>query len=152
VRRLRRGIEDQPGELLDPLVSRLRDYARTARFEEAAELRDRHHSLARALADRRHWDTLRRAGLVWAEDQTGESILVEHGRFVAAWTAAEPPPLATTAATAPEPYLVPPSVALAEEARLVWKWLDRPGVRVVESTHPLSTSRFPIPTLTSLAG
>mgnify|MGYP000706471890 CR=1 FL=1 len=62
VRRLRRGIEDQPGELLDPLVSRLRDYARTARFEEAAELRDRHHSLARALADRRHWDTLRRAG------------------------------------------------------------------------------------------
>jgi DNA polymerase-3 subunit epsilon len=152
VTRLRRGVEDHPAELLDPLVSKLRDYARNARFEEAADLRDRHRALVRALADRRNWGVLRQAGLLWAEDQTGDSILVENGKLLSALTAGEQPPLATTVATPLSPHLVPESVAEAEEARLIWKWLDRPDVRIVESTNPLTTSRYPVRSLSSLAG
>ncbi len=152
VRQLRRGIEQRPGDLLEPLVERMVAYARTARFEEAAELRDRHRTLARALEDRRIWQALDTAGVLWAEDQAGESALIEGGRLVAAWSAAEQPPLTTTVATAASLHDVASSVALAEEARLIWKWLDRPGVRIVESTRPLATSLHPVPVLTSLAG
>ena len=152
VSRLRRGIEEDPGELLSPLVTRLHEYARTARFEEAAELRDRHRALSVALQSRRNWGVLRQAGLLWAEDSSGDSVLVEGGRLIAAWGPDDQPPLTTTAAVAASPHLVPETVALAEEAHLIWKWLDRPDVRIVESTHPLATSRHPVPRLTSLAG
>jgi hypothetical protein len=152
VTRLRRGVEDNPAELLDPLVSKLRDYAMNARFEEAADLRDRHRALVRALADRRNWGVLRQAGLLWAKDQTGDSILVENGKLLSAWTVGEQPPLATTVAAPLSPHLVPESVAEAEEARLIWRWLDRPDVRIVESTNPLTTSRHPVRSLSSLAG
>ncbi len=152
VNRLRRGIERHPAELLDPLVARMREYARTSRFEEAADTRDRHRALAAALADRRHWGVLRQAGLLWAEDSQGESLLAEGGRLVAAWGPGEQPPLEVVAPTAGSTDLVPPTVAAADEARLVWKWLDRPGVTIIESTNPLATSRHPVSKLTSLAG
>lgn len=152
VTRLRRGIEQQPAELLDPLVTRIRDYARTARFEEAADARDRHRSLATALADRRNWGVLRQAGLLWAEDSQGDSLLAQEGRLVAAWGPGEQAPLDVATHSATSTHLVPPTVAAAEEARLIWKWLDRPGVRIIESTNPLATSRHPVPNLTSLAG
>lgn len=147
---LRDGVELYPASLLEPLVERIRDYARSARFEEAAELRDRHQTLARALADRRSWGVLRQAGLLWAEDAGGDSILVENGRLVASWSAPDQPPLGTTHAGPPSPYHVPESVAIAEEARLLWRWLDRPDVRIVETSHPLATPLHPIPALTSL--
>lgn len=152
VSRLRRGIEDEPGELLEPLVTRLRQYARSARFEEAADLRDRHRALSFALEHRRNWGVLRRAGLLWAEDSTGDSVLVEAGRLIAAWGVDDQPPLGTTATVEMSPHLVPETVGADEEARLVWKWLDRPDVRIIESTNPLATSLHPVPRLTSLAG
>ena len=152
VARLRRGVEQQPAELLDPLVIRLREYARTARFEEAADQLDRHRALSQALAHRRNWGVLRQAGLLWAEDHKGDSVLVEHGRLVAAWGSDEQAPLSTTAAAAASPHLVPETVAAAEEAGLIWRWLNRPGVRIIESSNPLATSRHPVPELNSLAG
>ena len=152
VDRLRRGVEECPAELLDPLVVRVSDYARSARFEEAAEARDRHRALARSLDDRRNWDVLRHAGLLWAEDMTGDSVLIEHGRLVASWAHDEHPPLSTTSSADFSPHRVPDSVAGAEEARLLWKWLNRPEVRVVESTNPLAMPLHPITSLTSLAG
>jgi DNA polymerase-3 subunit epsilon len=152
VGRLRRGIVSHPGDLLDPLVERIRQYARSARFEEAAEMRDRHRALSRALDDRRNWGTLRNTGLLWAVDEAGDNVLIEQGRLVVSWTAPDQAPLSTTAGFEPSPHLVPESVADAEEARLLWKWLDRAGVRIVEATNPLATPSEPIPTLTSLAG
>jgi DNA polymerase-3 subunit epsilon len=152
VTRLRRGVEQHPAELLDPLVARIREYARTARFEEAADMRDRHRSLAAALANRRNWGVLRQAGLLWAEDSQGDSILVEDGRLVAAWGPGEQPPLEAAQSAGSALHHVPPTVAAAEEAQLIWKWLDRPGVCIIESTNPLMTSRHPVPNLTSLAG
>ncbi len=152
VAQLRLGVESQPAELLEPLVQRVKDYARTSRFEEAAEVRDRHRTLARALDDRRNWSVLRQAGLLWAEDLNGDSVLVEHGRLIASWSGSDQAPLSATAAPVQSPHLVPESVSGAEEARLIWKWLNRPEVRIVEATHPLATPLEPIAALTSLAG
>ncbi len=152
ITQLRRGIESRPADLLDPLVGRIRNYARSARFEEAAEMRDRHRALGKALEDRRNWGVLRDAGLLWAEDETGDNILIEQGRLVASWTDSDQAPLSTTTVFDPSPHLVPESVAAAEEARLLWRWLDRPGVQIIEATHPLATPLNPVPALTSLAG
>jgi hypothetical protein len=104
------------------------------------------------LANRRNWGVLRQAGLLWAEDSQGDSILVEDGRLVAAWGPGEQPPLEAAQSAGSALDHVPPTVAAAEEARLIWKWLDRPGVCIIESTNPLMTSRHPVPNLTSLAG
>jgi DNA polymerase-3 subunit epsilon len=147
----RYGVEHQPATLLEPLVDRIRSYARTARFEEAAEMRDRHRALARTLADRRRWGALRQTGLLWAQDAAGESVLVDGGLLVAAWSGHEQPPLATASNAGANQHLVPPSVAAAEEARLIWKWLDRPGVRIIESSRPFAFPRHPVPSLQSLA-
>jgi len=152
VSRLVTGVEAEPGALLEPLVERIREYARTARFEDAAELRDRHQALSRALEDRRNWEVLNGAGLLWAEDGTGDSILIENGRLVASWATPDQPPLGASRAGPPSPHHVPESVAVAEEARLLWRWLDRPDVRIVETTRPLATPRRPVPVLSSLAG
>ena len=152
VNQLRHGIESRPDELLEPLVERIRDYARTARFEEAAEMRDRHRALSNAVHDRRNWNVLREAGLLWAEDGSGDNVLLERGRLLASWTAADQAPLSTTAVTSPSPHLVPESVAAAEEARLIWRWLDRPEVRIVDTARPLATPRYRIPVLSTLAG
>ena len=40
---------------------------------------------------------------------------------------------------------VPPTVAAAEEAHLVWRWLTSPGVQVVEATGPLCLPSQPVP-------
>jgi hypothetical protein len=137
---------------LDPLVQRVKDYARNARFEEAAEVRDRHRTLARALDDRRTWGVLRQAGLLWAEDQNGESVLIEQGQLLESWSAADQAPLSTSSQARRSPHMVPDSVAVAEEARLLWKWLSRPEVRIIETSRPLATPLHPVPALTSLAG
>jgi hypothetical protein len=42
---------------------------------------------------------------------------------------------------------VPRSVADAEEARLVWKWLDRSGVEIIDSSGALALPARPIPKL-----
>jgi DNA polymerase III subunit epsilon len=152
VTQLRDGIESEPGVLLEPLVARIRDYASTARFEEAAELRDRHRALSRALEDRRNWLVIRGAGLLWAEDGAGDSILIEDGRLVTSWANPDQPPLGATCVASAEPFDVPRSVVDAEEARLLWRWLDRPDVHIVETSRPLATPRQPVPVLTTLAG
>jgi len=36
------------------------------------------------------------------------------------------------------PPEVPPSVADAEEAHLVWQWLQQPGARLLDASGPLS--------------
>jgi len=152
VDRLRHGIEEDPTELLEQLVGKLRDYAAVARFEEAAEIRDRHRALSRALEDRRIWGALRRAGTLWAEDAAGDAALIDRGRLISAWTAGETAPLTTAIVPPPPPEMVPASVEAAEEARLVWRWLDRPGVRIIDATAPLALPRHRVPILTSLAG
>ncbi len=145
------GLHHDPSRVLDPLVVRMRRLAGRCDYEEAAELRDRYRALARALETRRAWQALTAAGGIWAEDAEGASIMVDHGTLAAAWQHPDPPPLLpaiTVEETAPA---TPPSVAAAEEMWLLWRWLDRAGVRIVDSSAPLLTPMQPVGAVTTLA-
>jgi DNA polymerase-3 subunit epsilon len=133
---VRDGITGRPELLLDPLLDRMRSLAASRRFEQAADVRDRCRALAAAIDTRRAWQALDDAGMVWAEDAGGDAVAVDRGRLAAAWARPDPPPLlaAPTDDAGPE---TPPSNLAAEELRLLWRWLDRPGVVVVHSTAPL---------------
>ena len=146
VKRIRDGIEHDPTLLLDPLALRMADHAREQRFEEAGWIRDRYQALAKAIDRRRAWIALQQAGLLWAENMDGEGALIEQGRLVAAWRGHGQAPLLQPN-SAEHPPQTPASVADAEEAQLVWRWLIRPGVRVVDSTGPLALPRHPVPEL-----
>ncbi len=135
---LRAGILTDPESLLEPLAARMRRQARRQRFEDAAAARDRHRALASALEQRRTWNALAAAGRIWARDDSGDSIVVDHGRLAATWRDSADPPLALAPGDPFPVSAVPPTVALAEEARLVWKWLDRPEVRIVDIDRPLA--------------
>jgi DNA polymerase-3 subunit epsilon len=152
VERLRRGLDHDPALLLDPLAERMRLQVQRRRFEEAATLRDRHRALGRSLEHRRTWQALQRAGTLWAEDARGASALIEEGRLVAAWAAPDPPPLLRLAPPDEAADEVPPSIAAAEESRLLWTWLDRPEVRVIEAARPFGLPWRPVTRLVSLAG
>jgi DNA polymerase-3 subunit epsilon len=147
VDRVRDGIERAPELLLGPLADRMHHHARAQRFEEAAALRDRYRSLATALARRRRWRALESAGAVWAEDGGGDGVFVDSGRVAAAWRRPEPTPLFRLDAEPTAPTQVPPTVALAEEAHLVWRWLDREDVRIIDATGSLSLPASRIPKL-----
>lgn len=141
---LRRGVEHEPDLLLEPLLVRMRRHAVGQRYEEAAALRDRHRALAAALERRREWQALAGAGALWAEGPDGEGLMVERGKLLSSWNRGEGPPLSTTTMAAGAVSQVPASIAEAEEARLLWRWLDRPGVRIVDSDAPLAFPLHPV--------
>ncbi len=146
VARLRRGILEDPGILLEPLRRRMTRLADRRQFEDAAVARDRYRSLAAALELRRAWQAMTRAGVVWAEDAAGDGLVVAEGRLAATWAApAAPPPLPM-----PEPgppTEVPPSASVAAEFRLLWRWLGRDGVEIVDGTRPIALPARPVPQL-----
>jgi DNA polymerase-3 subunit epsilon len=147
VRHLRDGIERDPEALLGPLRDRMERLAGARRFEEAAETRDRYLSLARSLSGRRAWQALNAAGTFWAEDGEGNGVVVQDGCLAAAWNTRTPLPLVAARGPAEDPPSVAGSVQAAEEAHLVWRWLDRNGVVIVQSTGTLSLPVRPIPAL-----
>jgi DNA polymerase-3 subunit epsilon len=146
VDRVRRGVVSDPREILEPLRARMVDLAGDQRFEEAADIRDRYGSLATALERRRAWQALQKAGTVWAEDRDGNGALVERGRLIGAWNPGGSPPLVPSASPK-DLASVPRSVADAEEAGLIWKWLDRAGVEIIDSSGALALPARPIPEL-----
>lgn len=74
------GLTTDPQAVLAPLEGRMRALADAARFEEAADMRDRAAALARALARQRQLDGLRRAGRVELE-VGGEPVVLVNGRL-----------------------------------------------------------------------
>ncbi len=147
VDRLRAGLLDDPCLLLEPLHRRMTTVARNQRFEEAADFRDRYRALARALERKRAWHALRAAGTLWLEDAAGDGAIVRDGSLAAAWNADGSPPLvAMTPPAEPGPG-VPTSVAAAEEAHLVWRWMTRQGVQIVDASGALSLPMRPVPPL-----
>ncbi|MDH3606079.1 MAG: hypothetical protein OER12_03700, partial [Acidimicrobiia bacterium] len=143
-------LSHDPSLLLEPLAERMAAHATDQRYEEAGWVRDRYRALARAIERRRAWGVMQEAGLLWAETSTGDGALVEQGRFVAAWSGSEQPPLLAPADLDPEPPQTPPTVAAAEEAHLIWKWLTNQDPRIIESSGPLSLPRHPVPALDRL--
>jgi DNA polymerase III subunit epsilon len=123
------GIRAEPARLLDPLVYRMHRLSDVQRYEDAAWARDRHDTLARALHNRQVWQALIGAGLVEMEDSRGRRVYVDHGVLT------ESPLTPGTPESIPE---VPPSVQAAEEAAVIWRWLESSDVRIIEASGTLA--------------
>ena len=147
VDRVRDGIEGEPAALLDALRERMERLAGGRRFEDAAEVRDRYQSLARSIERRRAWQALSAVGTLWAEDETGDGIAVCHGRLVASWNTRSQPPFVAAEPPITPGTPVPGSVQAAEESHLIWRWLDRDGVSILQSTGTFSLPILPVPDL-----
>ena len=134
------GVRDDPEFLLDALADRMDRLAREQRYEEAAWARDRHDALVRALRGRWEWDSLARAGWLELEHTDGTTAVVDHGTLVETLPPGTSPRLGTVIPDPIEISPVPPSVESAEEASLIWRWIEKSQVRVVECT---GTFAFP---------
>jgi len=140
--------DQRPSLLLEPLELRMRRMAAERRFEEAAVARDRHGALARALEHRLAWRALGNAGRLELEGVDGDMVVVENGVLAAVWPRDRTTPLFSTIPL-PAPPPIPPTVAIAEEARLIWKWLSTGTVIVRECTRPLALPAIPPRQLTA---
>jgi DNA polymerase-3 subunit epsilon len=138
-------IDEDPSLLLDPLVERMTRMSNELRYEEAGWVRDRHNALARSLERRHRWQSLQNAGLMEIEGEDGRILIVDHGMFAGSRDAGSLPELHPGEVdTGTE---VPETVALAEEAELVWRWLNGSQVRLVTATGYLA---FPSRRVTKL--
>jgi DNA polymerase-3 subunit epsilon len=142
VRQLRDTLLRRPDEVVDAINVRMAALAADERFEEAGVHRDRLSAFVRAAARTQRLSALTRCAEVVAarrEDDGRWAVhVVRFGRLAAAGTI--PPGAdahqyvlelrasAETVATAPGP--VP--AATAEETEKVLRWLESPGVRLVE--------------------
>jgi DNA polymerase III subunit epsilon len=132
-----RGVESEPELLLAPLVERMERFSREQRYEQAAWIRDRHDALARALETRRIWRALTAAGLLEVEDESGRRVVIDHGVLVET----RPPDETASLFAAPRAMAaseVAPSVEASDEALLLWRWIDRNRIRILECTGSLA--------------
>jgi hypothetical protein len=77
---------------------------------------------------------------------------LERGRLVASWSNRTPPPLLP--APEAEPEFAPPvpgTLADADEAHLVWRWLTSGDVRLVDASAPLMMPASPVRALERIA-
>ncbi len=118
--------------LLDPLIDRMRSHMLALRYEEAGWVRDRYRALAAALERRREWQELQSAGTLEARDDSGEWVSIAGGTHLRSWHEKDGRPLMAVA-DLPDPTAVPPSVGVAAEARLLWKWLSRKDTRIMSA-------------------
>ena len=118
----------------EPLLATLREkmgrYAAQERYEQAAVTRDRLEALSRALDDRRRIASIRAAGdLVLAKPHPGgrEVTVLRHGQLVSVTVmpTSDAIQLPINASEQdPQPIAGPPPRHVADEIRLVARWLD----------------------------
>ncbi len=127
VGRLEAALDGDPAALLAPLRQRMAGYA----AEQAAAARDRLEALSRALDDRRRIATICAAGrlvLTRPHPRGREVTVLRHGQLVSVTILpADDPiqPAANAPDDGPEPISGPPPPHLADELRLVARWLDQ---------------------------
>lgn len=141
------GLNSQAEVLLEPLRARMEQYAVEQRFEEAGWARDRHNALARSLLRRQQWFALESAGLFEAVSAAGEHVLVDHGILVATWRDGKRPLLGDPAVNSLICRQVAPSVEAAEEAALIWSWLEGSSMRLVSAQGGLALPVAPVTVL-----
>jgi DNA polymerase-3 subunit epsilon len=148
VERLVEGLDHDPEILLAPLAEKMAQLAAQHRYEEAGWQRDRHQALARAIDRRRIWKSLIDLGFCEVESRDGCRVLIDHGRLVTTWRLDRTPLLRPAPILSDdEPHQVPHNVEMAEEADLIWRWLDTTDIRLVESTGYLALPVRPVPRL-----
>jgi DNA polymerase-3 subunit epsilon len=146
IERLMTALRGEPQHLLTNLSEKMGRLAREQRYEEAAWARDRHDALVRALQNRWEWRSLVSAGWMELEHADGTIAVIDHGTLVETRPAGALPSLSPTGfvdvGTASS---VAPSVESAEEATLIWRWMEKNQVRMIECTgtfaYPLQRAR-----------
>jgi DNA polymerase-3 subunit epsilon len=126
----------------DALLARMAALAEQERFEDAGTVRDRLLHLVRAAARTQRLAPLASSRQIVAARQAEpggwELVCVRYGRL--AGTSVSPPgadpmvyvrTLCATAEVVPAPILPAPA-ASAEETEIILRWLEAPGVRIVE--------------------
>lgn len=132
IERLIAAIDGEATALLDRLEERMARLAIEQRYEEAGWARDRHDGLVRALERNWQWRALASAGWMELEHVDGTTAVVDHGTLVETRPPGTPPRL-RSGIREPQPVsAVAPSVENAEEAAIIWKWLEKNQVRVME--------------------
>jgi DNA polymerase-3 subunit epsilon len=138
---VRSSIERDCSTLVETLERRITRLSDRQRFEEAASHRDRVSAFVRSAARMQRLAALtslpqvvaaRRASNGW------EIVVVRHGRLAASGTSqgtVDPRPVAGALVAAAEtvrPGPGPTPAASAEETECVLRWLEQPGVRLVQ--------------------
>lgn len=139
------GITAHPSILLEPLVAKMGQLSSELRYEEAAWARDRHDALARAIETRRCWVALHTLGVAEIVGDDGSHVVLDHGRLVCSWSDGSTPPLRPAPDSGGQQAAnVPDSVETAEEARLIWTWMQKTPLRIVEASGTLSLPTEPV--------
>lgn len=139
--------------LLSRTGARLQHLIASQRYEEAAVERDRVQALLRGAARAQRLAALQGAAIIAAAPGGNrgvwEVIAMSCGRLLGsalALTTDSVPQVAQALAASSEAVQSPTQwagAASAEESELVWKWLERPGVRILESSGtPLALPRL----------
>ena len=138
----RRALDEDPVEVVDTLRLRMRDLAGTERFEEAGEVRDRLTSLLTGVARRQRLAPLAASAQMVAarrHDRGGwELVCIRHGRLAGSSLSprgADPMPYVAALVASAEHVQAPPwpaPAAIVEETEIIARWLESPGVRLVD--------------------
>ncbi len=142
VARAAAAIRADPSALVDPLELRMATLADQERFEEAATVRDRLGALVRGLTRTQRLAPLAATPELIAARRSPvggwELVCVRHGRLAGSSSSprgADPMPyvdaLRASAEIVPAP-LPPAPAAIPEETDKILRWLDEPGVRIVD--------------------
>jgi DNA polymerase-3 subunit epsilon len=131
------GLDHDPTFLLEPLEAKMHRLSLDRRYEEAGWARDRHTALARALDRRRRWATIQAAGIIVAENDRGDGAMIDHGSLVSSWNGRDAAQLQPIPLHHHRPGDVAPSVDIAEEVDLLWKWLEKDGVTMLQGSLTL---------------
>ncbi len=143
VRELRHAINHDPAPLFGGLARKMATFSSHHRFEDAAAVRDRWDALARTLERQRAWRALWEAGTITARESTGVTLRIQHGSMDACWTDREQEPLPTPSQDRADASL-PSSMLDHDEAVLLWKWLERDGVTLVDVAGTLALPAAPV--------
>jgi len=135
-------LRGDPAEAVEALRSRMATLASQERFEEAGAVRDRLAAFVRGAAAAQRMDPLARiAELIAARPGPvggWELVCVRHGRLAGSTRSprgADPIPYVDALRASAEQVLAPhppASAATPEETAVVLRWLESPGVRIVD--------------------
>jgi DNA polymerase-3 subunit epsilon len=134
--------------LVDPLQHKLAELSAAQRFEQAAVVRDRIATVVRACARMQRLASLTAVGeLVAARpDSAGgwELSVIRQGRLAAAGVAVRgvPPWPVVEALLATADVVEALPTGLPEESECILHWLEEPGTRLVQASHPWAMPAF----------
>lgn len=135
-------LRGDPGHLVDRLQRRMSALSAQERFEDAASVRNRLRALVRGLTRAQRIAPLARTPLLLAARRSPlggwELICVRHGRLAGSTRSprgADPMPYVTALRASAEQVMPEPGptpAAVAEETETLLRWLEEPGVRLVD--------------------